>query len=189
MPIKGGELPYHERQTPLRQLCLMHALNMLFGEPRLTQAYMDQVCDQLVSTSPEDEQDSILAKLTTTNPHKGRWLGGNYDVNVALYILECELKYQVNYYRKPKNNNKEDDLELMAGILVNVPGTFRWTRHWIMYKRWSVSTGNNGIGEPPQWYQLDSKASGPIKIQSIHTQVDKHLQTGDTILTIQKQQG
>ncbi|CAJ1939506.1 unnamed protein product [Cylindrotheca closterium] len=191
MPNADG-LPYHESQALLRQLCLMHALNMLVGEPRLNQAHMDQVCNQLVQLSPEPS-------VSTTNPHRGRWLGGNYDVNVAIYILENEWNYQVNYYsrrRTPKNNSNSNEnmdesveesssLSSMEGVLVNVPGTFPWTRHWIMYKPWNRGEG----AAKQQWYRLDSKAACPIQVKDLQVQVDKHSQTGDTVLTIQKQQG
>lgn len=193
MPKDHHDPPYHERQAPLKQLCLMHALNMFVGEPRLNQAHMDQVCDQLVLTSPESLQQQqqgsgALSKLTamaSSNPHKGRWLGGNYDVNVAIYILENEWNYQVKYYQK---KNKEDaHQESMDGLLVNVPGLLPWTRHWIIYRKWSSESDTNK--DDNRWYRLDSKASGPVPISNIHSEIEQQQQVGNTVLTIQKKQG
>jgi hypothetical protein len=160
-----SSLPYHEKQSRWNQMCLMHALNMFRGEPRLDKTRLDHVCE-------------ILSPSTTTtfmagNQHSG-WLGGNYDVNVAFYILENEWNYTVKYYdARKKKDTLQEAISTVSGLLLNVPGMFRFNRHWICYKVCNE-----------KWYKLDSKLNGPMLVEDIMKEIETHVQTGNTILTI-----
>ena len=167
--------PYHEKQSYFNQMCLMHVLNMIAGSPQFTKQELDDAC-QLLSPSS--------GGMFQKNPHTG-WLGGNYDVNVAMYILQNELNLSVQYFdsRQDANeifNDKNSSTSTsIYCLLLNVPSivSLFGGRHWICYK----------LVDGQHWFRLNSFEKGPILVEDIVKEMKMHLQRGDTILTISKQ--
>jgi hypothetical protein len=142
----------------------MHALNMIVGEPCLSKESMDQACERLSPSS---------TSLMQGNPHSG--LFGNYDVNVALYILQIQWGFEANYFDSRKDAKEIFEIQNLCGLLLNVPGIFHLNRHWISYKTFDYC-----------WYRLDSKESKAVLIEDVLEEIKCHLKQGDTIIVISK---
>ena len=184
-----AELPYFEKQGRFNQLCLVHALNMLLGGNVLSKRNLDEACETL---SPN-------GSLLSWNPHRSFVGLGNYDVNVAMYILEQQHGLEVSFFDGRKTaqelmdsitqpcNQETSKCDTNAnasttiiGLLVNVPGSL-WmlpsiSRHWISYRP---------IGS--SWWKLDSSKSYPIEIltDNLLSTIESHLSRGDYILIVQ----
>jgi hypothetical protein len=165
-------LPYHERQLSLNQLCLVHALNMLLGEKRVDKRKMDQVCELLSPSSS-----------SWWNPHRSALGLGNYDVNVAMYILENEFDCEVSFFDTRKSVDEISLDQCSMGLLLNVPGSrfLPGSRHWISYKKY-----RRVVGEGDEWYLFDSQKQGPLKVDSMTEAMTHHLSSGDHILLVTK---
>jgi hypothetical protein len=73
--MKGRELPkiYFEKQGPLSNLCLVHAINNLFGDVAYNEKGLDKICKSL--------SNELI------NPHK-HFFGGDYDANVLMVAMK-----------------------------------------------------------------------------------------------------
>lgn len=170
MTSSPPSLPYHEKQSFFNQLCLMHALNMIAGSSRFTKQRMDEACQKLCPTNGWYQK----------NPHSG-WFGGNYDVNIAMYIVENELNCNIQYFDGRKNPKEifQDSTRNIHCLLLNVPSFVPLPgRHWICYK----------LVDHLHWFRLNSHESRPVLIADIVEEMRKHLERGNTILTISKEQ-
>ena len=163
---------------------------MLLGGNVLSKRNLDEACETLSPNS----------SLLSWNPHRSVVGLGNYDVNVAMYILEQEHGLEVNFFdgRKtaqelmdiiiqPRNQetSKSDtkanaSTSRIVGLLVNVPGSL-WilpsiSRHWISYRPMG-----------PSWWKLDSSKRNPIEIpaDNLLSTMESHLSRGDYILVVQ----
>jgi hypothetical protein len=164
--MEKSTTPYHEKQSLLNQLCLIHAINMLLGGRHVDKRNLDEVCETLSPDSP------------WWNPHRSALGLGNYDVNVAMYVLQ-DFGYDASFFDSRKSA-KEISLENdCAGLLLNVKGTrfLPGSRHWISYRQVEGS-----------WYQLDCKAEGPVEVDNIIEEMRAHLVSKDHILIVRKKQ-
>jgi hypothetical protein len=167
-------LPYHEKQSHWNQLCLVHALNMLFGSKQVDQATLNVICERLAPDSS-----------SWWNPHRSALGLGNYDANVALTVFqEHGLEATFCDNRKPVDELLAR-LGALEGLLVNVPGSMflPGSRHWIAYR----PTATVKASPPASWWILDSKQAGPIQVDSMEQALADHLARGDYIIMVQKQ--
>jgi josephin len=159
-------LPYHERQSMFNQLCLVHALNMLLGDNIVDKKTLDEVCE-------------TLSPSKWWNPHRSSLGTGNYDINVAMYVLD-ELGYNASFFDNRKSA-EEIPLKECFGLLLNVQGS-RFlpgsSRHWMSYRQVVPPAGS--------WYLLDSKEAGPLEVIDMVQAMRDHLSSGDYILILKK---
>ena len=156
-------LPYHEKQGLFNQLCLIHAINMLVGSHVVDKTKLDQVCETM---SPG---------TSWWNPHRSALGTGNYDVNVAMYVID-ELGYNVSFFDKRKSVEEIPFSEGQCSrLLLNVRGSLflPGSRHWIGYRKISDC-----------WYLLDSKESGPVQVGDVIASMRHHLDAQDHILIV-----
>lgn len=148
------------------QLCLVHAINMLLGGDIVDKHSLDQVC---MTLSPVNKW---------WNPHRSVLGTGNYDVNVAMYVLE-ELGYSVSFFDGRKSA-EEMPLKQCSGLLLNVRGSrfSPFSRHWVSYRQ--VELPND------LWYLLDSNEEGPREVNDIVQTMKDHLSSGNHILMLKK---
>jgi Josephin len=194
--------PYHERQGKFNQLCLVHALNMLVGEMIVSKETLNQVCDTLLLSSATGGSSSSSSWSWLNNPHKSSFFGGNYDVNVAMYVLQQEQDLDVSFFdgRKsakellglllcfgPEHGERDkpessclaaDNKNKIVGLLVNVSGSWflPGSRHWISYRPFHSRT----------WWKLDSKVSHAIEVPAslLLSTMEMHLNQKDQILIV-----
>jgi hypothetical protein len=80
--------------------------------------------------------------------------------------------HTVKYYdARKKKDNLQEAISTVSGLSLNVPGMFRFNRHWICYKVYNK-----------KWYKLDSKLNGPMLVEDMMKEIETHVQTGNTIL-------
>jgi hypothetical protein len=137
------------------------------------------------------------------NPHKSFFFGGNYDVNVGMYVLQQQHDLEVSFFdgRKsakdlleqlllcscPQQGHGEHDEpessflaaanRYIVGLLVNVSGSWflPGSRHWISYRSFHSS-----------WWKLDAKASHAIEVPAslLLSTMEMHLNQKDHILIV-----
>jgi josephin len=156
---------YHEKQSKLNQLCLVHAINMMIGAPKVDKQKLDQVCEEL---SPS----------VWWNPHRSPFGLGNFDANVAMVVFN-EFGYESSFFDSRRLAN-DIPLEQCVGLLLNVKGSsfLLGSRHWVVYKE---SQG--------AWYLLDSRNDEPKRIDDILTKIQSHIDDyQDHVLIVQKKE-
>lgn len=154
-------LPYHEKQSALNQMCLVHTLNMLLGDKIFSKASLDAVCEQ-------------LTEKKWFNPHRSPLGLGNYDVNVAISAMEPYL-LDVSFVDPRSPLDAQSFVLSKTNLLVNTQGSWfiPGSRHWFAYRYYE---GN--------WFRLDSGKSGPILVQDMDAELDLHKQRKDYILSV-----
>ena len=160
----NGNPPYHERQGHFDMMCLIHALNMLLGRQKMDKRTLDDACDVL---SPNSHW---------WNPHRNPLGLGNYDVNVAMWLLQ-EEGLDVSFFdgRKDARELPLEHDSMVVGLLLNVVGS-KWipgSRHWMTYRK-----------QAKVWWKLDSQEKGPILVERIWEAMSEHLSKGDHILIV-----
>jgi josephin len=148
----------------LNQLCLVHAINMMLGAPKVNKTELDQVCE-------------ALSPSVWWNPHRS-FLGlGNFDANVAMVVFD-KFGYESSFFdsRQPVKNLPFQEC---TGLLLNVKGSrfLPGSRHWIVCKETEGS-----------WYLLDSKNEGPERINEIRTKIQSHTEAQDHVLIVRKKE-
>ena len=197
--------PYFEKQSRLNQLCLVHALNMLLGEHVFTKQKLDEACETL---SPD-------SSVWSWNPHRSVLGLGNYDVNVAMYILEQEHDLEVKFFDGRKtaqelvdvitscddqrsstnnspnitsNSKKEVNSSKTSAAVVGLLVNVPSSSLWFL-----PSMSRHWISYRPMgscWWKLDSCKSCPLKVPTndLLSTMDSHMSRGDYILIVQKKQ-
>lgn len=167
MPSESGSNSsrniYHERQSSFNQLCLVHAINMILGAPKVQKDTLDQICETLC---PDGKW---------WNDHRSVLGTGNYDANVAMYALD-ELGYHVSFFDTRKAPD-QIPLDKCGGLLLNIKGFLPYSRHWIGCRKVDES-----------WYLLDSQKAGPIELSDVVQKMKDYISLGAHILVLTKKE-